>query len=228
MKTLSFSILVLLFVSCERTKRQSTTSSVGAPTHLTKINYDSCKNAISIIKNRNRSPWNKLSAQQKEKLFSKAVVETIIPAWIGTAWDFNGTTETPQQGGIACGYFVTTVLRDAGLNLARVRLSQCASEQTILALIQPRYVQRFRNVAMDNFMRSIQQHGYGLYIVGLDNHIGFIYNDGEEIYFIHSSCVGTRAVQKDIAATNWILQQSKYRVLGKISADERVLDRWIY
>ena len=66
-----------------------------------------------------------------------------------------------------------------------------------------------------------------MYIVGLDNHTGFIYNDGKDVYFIHSTFIGTRNVQKDIAATNPILKQSKYKVLGKISGDERVLERWV-
>jgi len=224
MKALTWFSLLIFFIAC----KHSTRSNVSTPVvHLTKINYDSCKKAVAFIKSKNKAAWNKFSLDQKERLFAKTVVETIIPGWIGTSWDFNGTTQTPQQGGIACGYFVTTVLRDAGLDLARIKLSQCASEQMILALIQPKYVQRFHNAPMYNFIHSIQQQGYGLYIVGLDNHTGFIYNDGNDIYFIHSSYVGTKAVQKDIAATNWILQQSKYKVLGKISADEKVLERWM-
>ncbi|MEO6254124.1 MAG: hypothetical protein ABIO79_12500 [Ferruginibacter sp.] len=47
------------------------------------------------------------------------------------------------------------------------------------------------------------------------------------IYFIHSTFVGTRNVQKEKAALSWILDKSKYKVLAKISADEKVLDRWI-
>jgi hypothetical protein len=76
-------------------------------------------------------------------------------------------------------------------------------------------------------MQSIKEQGYGLYIVGLDNHTGFIYNDGNEINFIHSTFIGTRNVQKENAATSWILEKSKYKVLAKLSADEKVLERWI-
>lgn len=171
--------------------------------------------------------WQDISKLQKEKIFTNAVAETIIPGWIGTAWNFNGTSETPKKGSIACGYFVTTVLRDAGLNLARVRLAQCASEQMITTLVQSKYIHRFSYVTMEAFIQSIKEQGYGLYIVGLDNHTGFIYDDGYEIYFIHSTFVGTRNVQKEKAALSWVLQQSKYKVLGKISSDEKVLERWI-
>ncbi len=191
------------------------------------INYDSCKKAILITKQKQRSVWASISKTEKEKVFVSAVAETIVPNWIGTAWDFNGTSEKPGEGSIACGYFVTTILRDAGLSLARIKLAQCASEQMITTLVQPKYIHRFSNIAMKEFIESISGQGFGLYIVGLDNHTGFIYNDGQEIYFIHSTFVGTRNVQKENAATSWILEQSKYKVLGKISADEKVLERWI-
>ena len=160
-------------------------------------------------------------------VFTRAVIETIIPNWMGTKWDFNGTSEIPQQGSIACGYFVTTVLRDAGLPLARVKLAQMASEQMITSLVQAKYIQRFSNVAINDFTAAVTKQGFGLYLIGLDNHTGFIYNDGDTVYFIHSSVVGTRNVQKEIAAGSWVLQQSKYKVLGKISADEKVLNKWI-
>lgn len=191
------------------------------------INYDSCKAEIQFFKKTKKANWRNVSKADKERIFTNSVTETIIPAWIGTAWDFNGISERPQQGHIACGYFVTTVLRDAGLVLARNKLAQCASEQMITTLVQPKYVHRFSNVKMGAFIQSIKNQGYGLYIVGLDNHTGFIYNNGMEIHFIHSTFIGTRNVQKEKAATCRILEKSRYKVLGKISADEKVLERWI-
>ena len=191
------------------------------------VNYDSCKKEILLIKQKQKPLWGSISKIEKEKIFTKVVTQTIIPPWIGKAWNFNGISEKPQQGSIACGYFVTTILRDAGLNLARIKLAQSASEQMIVSLIQPKYIHRFSNVTMKVFLQSIQDQGYGLYIVGLDNHTGFIYNDGKDTWFIHSTFVATRSVQKELAASSWILERSKYKVLGKISTDERVLQRWI-
>ncbi len=113
------------------------------------------------------------------------------------------------------------------MKLSRIKLAQCASEQMIVSLVQAKYIHRYSNIKMGEFIQSIQEQGYGLYIVGLDNHTGFIYNAGKDIYFIHSTFAGTRNVQKENAAASWILQQSKYKVLGKISADEKILERWI-
>jgi hypothetical protein len=228
LKIFIYPLVVILLISCNKKERRQKPSANGQTAAAAVVlNYDSCKKEIFLLKQKNKTSWAKLAKPQKEKLFTNAVVKNIVPSWVGTAWDFNGITQTPQKGTIACGYFVTTVLRDAGLNLARIKLSQCASEQMITALVQPKYIQRFSNLPINNFVTAIQQQGYGLYIAGLDNHTGFIYNDGKEIYFIHSTFVGTRNVQQEKAATSWVLQQSKYKILGKISADEKVLERWM-
>ncbi|MGF2414013.1 hypothetical protein [Ferruginibacter sp.] len=228
MKALFPGIFLVVIFSCNSKEKQVNRLQHTATTAATIVlNYDSCKKEVFLAKHKNKAVWNKLSKVQKEKVFTTITAETIIPNWIGTAWDFNGTSEIPQKGSIACGYFVTTVLRDAGVSLARTKLAQCASEQMITSLIQSKYIRRFSNVTMDNFIQSIQKQGYGLYIVGLDNHTGLIYNSGKEIYFIHSTFVGTRNVQKEKAAASWVLRQSKYKVLGKISTDENILRKWI-
>ena len=125
---------------------------------------------------------------------TKAIYREIFPAWYGTAWDFNGTTEAPRQGKIACGYFVSTVLRDAGWRVQRTRLAQQASENIILSLTTTGHIKRFRRVAIDDFVMAVKNWGSGVYVVGLDIHVGFIVNTGDEILFIHSSYVEPFAV----------------------------------
>jgi hypothetical protein len=228
MKVIYPPFILLFLIACSNSSKEIKPALNHASAVIPNaINYDSCKKSIYLIKQKSKTSWNKLPVPEKEKMFTAAVAETIIPVWIGTAWDFNGTTEIPRHGNIACGYFVTTVLRDAGLPLARIKLAQCASEKMLTALIQPKYIQRFSNVPIGNFIKAVEANGYGLYIVGLDNHTGFIYNDGAAVYFIHSTFVGTRNVQKEKAIDSWVLAQSKYKVLGKISADEKILNRWM-
>jgi hypothetical protein len=200
---------------------------IHGPTLTAVPDYDSCKEEIRKVKYANRKAWPRISKTGQERIFTTAITQTIIPSWIGTGWDFNGTTETPGKGKIACGYFVTTVLRDAGQPLSRVKLAQCASEQMITKLVQPKYIRRFRHIPINDFLSSVSSQGPGLYLVGLDNHTGFIHHDGLNIYFIHSTFLGTRNVQKELAEHSPILKQSRYRILGKISSDEAVLQRWI-
>lgn len=158
---------------------------------------------------------------------TRSIYEDVFPAWYGTGWDFNGTSEVPQQGKIACGYFVSTVLRDAGYKVERVRLAQQASENIILSLTTAPFVRRFRRVAIGDFVNAVRELGPGIYIVGLDVHVGFIVNTGDEVYFVHSSYVEPYTVIREKAIESRILAGSNYRVLGNILADDELISTWL-
>jgi hypothetical protein len=153
-----------------------------------------------------------------ERTFDEKLA-AIHEEWMGTKWNFSGVTRTPRQGAIACGYFVTTTLEQAGVKLERVRLAQAASEQMILALVKPEMVKRYRNVSIDAFLKTVKQQGEGYYIVGLDNHTGFLRVSSEgNIMFIHSG-PGRGVVKEDPAAAPE-LAGSRYRVTGKLTRME--------
>lgn len=190
------------------------------PSSKTKPGYQNVKAMADSIKRFSHS--NKTLAGIA---FSSYLDHQLIPYWIGTPWDFNGTTETPRQGYIACGYFVTTLLRDAGVKLNRVKLAQLASEQMIRSLTTR--IEHYSSTNFASFIQAVKSKGEGISIVGLDNHTGFLYYNGKELYFIHSSYVGTASVAREIASENAILQYSKYRVVGYISHDPRFIQRWL-
>jgi len=164
---------------------------------------------------------------QARTVITRSIYTEIFPSWYGTAWDFYGTTEVPQQGKIACGYFVSAVLRDAGWRVQRVRLAQQASENIILSLTTDPYVKRFRRVALGDFVTAVKNWGAGIYVVGLDIHTGFIVNTGDEVYFIHSSYAEPYAVLRELATESKILAASNYRVLGKVTADDLFIKKWL-
>jgi hypothetical protein len=157
-----------------------------------------------------------INISEREKYLTGIIVDSLIPCWYGTPWDFNGTTEIPGSGKIACGYFVTTVLRDAGLPVQRIKMAQCASEEMIKALCRRETISRYSQAPVNDFIAGIKNSGKGIYITGLDNHTGFIYYDGIEVYFIHASYIGPKCVVKEAAAASSILALSKYRVKGKL------------
>lgn len=159
-------------------------------------------------------------------IFSKFIDEHIVPFWIGTAWDYNGVTQAPNDGYIACGYLVTTILRDAGVKINRVKQAQCASEQMINSLTGVK-VNYSGSSSFDDFIKKVKAKGTGMSIIGLDNHTGFLYFDGKELYFIHSSYVGEGRVAREIAVENSILQNSNYKVVGFISRDETFIKKWM-
>lgn len=155
-----------------------------------------------------------------------AIVQRIFPPWIGTRWDYNGTSQVPGIGSIACGYFVTTVLRDTGFQIDRIRLAQLPSEELILGVCDPRDVRRFSDVPAPDFVEAVRRQGAGLYIVGLDNHVGFLVHDGQQVRFVHSTVVGKAEVVDEPALESGPLVFSRYRVVGRVLGDRAVV-KWL-
>lgn len=165
--------------------------------------------------------------QRARQVFVASINDDIFPDWYGTDWDFYGTTEKPGEGKIACGYFVSTVLRDAGLKVNRVSMAQQASENIIKSLTTEPFINRYRNLSLEKFVAEIEKLGAGLYVVGLDFHVGFLYHDGAKVYFVHSSYVEPSETIKEKAAASPVLGATKYRVVGKISDDDALILKWL-
>ena len=146
--------------------------------------------------------------------FLRNIDDSLLACWLGTPWDFYGTCEEPNKGKIACGYFVTTLLRDMGIKLDRIKLAQCASEEMIRAVCIKSSIYRSGNEPVSKFI--VRTDEPGLYIVGLDFHTGFILNDGTGIYFIHANYAGKKVVEKEVATESTVLASSKYKVVGKV------------
>lgn len=160
-------------------------------------------------------------------LFISSIVAEIAPEWVGTTWGFYGTSQKPREGSIACGYFVTTLLRDAGLPIERVRLAQLASESIIKRLTTERHIHRYSSVPLSSFVDDVRSQGTGLSIVGLDCHVGFIATIDSTVLFIHSSYVSPRTVVIEPAERSIVLGASKYRVTGRLSDDDDLIRRWL-
>jgi hypothetical protein len=179
---------------------------------------DSIKKIRSLLKGK--------STVEIGKSFTNQLTNKIFPYWYGTNWDFNGTSQKPNEGSIACGYFVTTTLRDLGVDINRVKLAQCASEEMIKKLVSEDNIYRFSNKSIQEFEETLKEKGNGIYVVGLDNHTGFLYLSDEGNYFIHSSGARPFKVVKEKFIESALLMKSKYRVAGKLSSDKKLLSNW--
>ena len=144
----------------------------------------------------------------------------------GTRWNFNGMTQIPGEGSIACGYFVSTTLQDASVKLNRIRLAQCVSEKIVTTLTDEAYIRRFSNVSLNKFVKAVGEMGDGLYVVGLDSHIGFLLCENSQVYFIHSSGFIPWCVLREEAASSWVLAHTRYRIVGRLSSPE-FITQWL-
>ena len=147
----------------------------------------------------------------------------LFPAWQGTPWAFSGTTEVPGEGQIACGYFVSTLLRDAGFDVERVALAQQPSEWIARTFVPATHLSRFRRRPVDEAVDHVVAEGEGLYVVGLDYHVGLLWNDGHTVQMCHSSPYGGAACEDARAAPAMV---SNLHVVGKL-LDDAMIDGWL-
>lgn len=157
----------------------------------------------------------------------RSIGNDIYKKWEGTPWDFNGVTETPKVGNIACGYFVTTVLRDMGVKLNRVKLATCASLQMMKSICPTQKIQNLSYKSYDEFDDYIKVNGKGVYIIGLDFHTGFLVNDGYENWFIHSNYIKREGVTKETILNSVALKGSKTRWVVCLTKDKVFINNWL-
>lgn len=152
----------------------------------------------------------------------------LMRCWLGTPWDFNGTAHEPGGGKVACGYFVSSVMQDAGFKVEWAPLAQQPS-QNILGTFVPREDMTLKvGVEYDDFLDAAMAAGPGIYIVGLDRHVGFmVVTEENEMRFIHSSGSTPRKVVDEGRAEAHVLQRSYYRVTGNLTANQTLLQNWL-
>lgn len=145
--------------------------------------------------------------------------------WYGTEWDFNGTTRTPGEGKIACGYFITTVLTDAGFKIPRVHWAQQASEYYIQRMTTD--IKRYSGASMEKVITYFKEREDGLYVVGLDSHVGFVYKRGKKLQFVHASYYNPKeGVKSENLDSKNPLSASEYRVIGRV-LDKEMVRKWL-
>ena len=197
------------------------------------IGYDSTKKRVLLLKKKlagtisKKPPYSGADMAKFATAFTDLINLQLTPYWLGTPWDFNGTTQQPGRGQIACGYFITTLLRDAGVPLNRVKLAQCASGIIINTLVEPEHQKNYSRMSFAAFIHELKSRGTGVYIVGLDFHTGFLLNDGKELYFIHSNYIQRKGVVKEVASESAALQASKWRSTGCLTRSTGFLQRWM-
>lgn len=191
--------------------------------------YDAARHSLDQRRVELAKAWAKDRAKARREARGALLdylERSAFPAWFGTRWEFYGTTTTPREGAIACGYFVTTVLEQAGFRIERVRLAQQASAYIVSTLARGTKVDWLRNVDSAGAVRNVREHfGNGLYVVGFDLHVGFLRIDGERAAFCHSSYLEPGVVTCEDPLTAGAFVSSLY-VVGDVLNDA-VLDDWI-
>jgi hypothetical protein len=144
----------------------------------------------SIEKSRLR--WNKrtaLPAKQRAAVETEliAAVRGLAGHWLGTRWGLGlPQTRRPGAGKINCGRFVGTVLEDAGFVVDVDKLQRQPSELIIDSFVGRARKKRFSDASMNRFLAAVREMGPGLFIIGLDFHVGFLIQTEKSLRFVHA------------------------------------------
>jgi len=155
------------------------------------------------------------------------LADSIWPRWLGTAWDFNGTTQTSGTGKIACGYFVTTCLRDVGYEVQRVKWAQLGPEPLVKQLVGAGSTTRSIDQPAADFVRRMVRSGEGVYVIGLNSHVGFLLVRDSEVWFCHSDYMPPAQVTIQRALESSAFLGSTRRCVGRIVPNDTLTRAWL-
>ncbi len=203
--------------------------------HLTPTgNYKQLKQQIRSERTKLKAQFLQQSDSTSQNQFldslsleiTESIINQIIPFWYGTEWDFNGYTAIPNQGNIACGYFVSTTLRDVGFNLNRYHFAQQAGLNAAKSIQKNEKLLIIRTNNFHSLQKQCNQKmKEGLYFVGLDNHVGYLLLQNKTLYFIHSDYVSDKVVFE--VAENSIAFGSRTYVICPITNNRELTKDWI-
>lgn len=127
-----------------------------------------------------------------------AIRDQLAPQWLGMPWGMgrNSTATRPYQADhtISCSYFVGAILQGADFRLRdRFKLGQAAAK-VIQDSLAPGHVHRYYSIPPRELADRIAALGDGVYVIGLDVHVGLVVVHDGAVRFVHASYTDDRVV----------------------------------
>lgn len=188
--------------------------------------YTASKKSVAATKS--RIHLDRISEDSLSHLFTNLLTEKIIPHWLGTLWSFEGHTLVPGSGEIACGYFVSTTLKDVGFNLDRYKFAQQLPihEAKTLALGNP--LLEINSTSTDERIATLRDTlKEGIYFLGFDqNHVGYIQKKNNDLFVIHSNYIGAEGVVIEKIEDSQVFSYYDRIYIADISRNRALLSKW--
>jgi hypothetical protein len=168
----------------------------------------------------------------------EAITREIFPGWMGMPWTMAGMQEglkpnasvPGERGrGVSCSWFVVSVLRNAGLRFAGPPRFAGTIAVHFEHSIAPGQIKRFWDTTPEALERKLVALGPGLWVIGLNCHIGFVHVTADRAWFVHSSYVEPYAVVREAISTSEAIALSEDRgyVLAPLFRDTRLIEHWL-
>jgi hypothetical protein len=167
-----------------------------------------------------------------------AMVEQIFPRWLGMPWTMavirdglkpDARVPWEKGRGVSCSFFVTSTLENAGLRLAGRRVFAGAVSLPVQRSLSPRKrdLRRWHGIGPAGLKRKMLAWGDGLYIVGLNCHIGYIVVRDRDVRFVHSSYTEPFEVVDEPLVDAAAIAYSPGYVVTALFRDDRLIDYWL-
>jgi|GEM_PF-4911686 len=201
------------------------------PIQQDSTSYPKSKERIREIRSILKKEYERgtVSMDSVQLVFTDNLVNSLIPYWYGTRWSFEGHTEIPMVGEVACGYFVSTTLRDMGLKLNRYKLAQkspideakvisCGTDIFIVEDIEPK-----KAIAKIDAATS-----EGIYFIGYDSgHVGYLMKKNGELFLIHSNYLSPYSVSMETLKDSKVFQSFTKFYLVDVTYNVTMMERWL-
>ena len=80
-------------------------------------------------------------------------------------------------------------------------------------------------LSYDKFLKQFKNLPEGIYIIGLDRHVGYLTNFGGKMRFLHS--VKPEGVVDESEEQAWAVEYSRYRVIGNLTLQDSMIKKWL-
>jgi len=162
-------------------------------------------------------------------LFTDLLVQKIFPYWYGTPWDFNGYTAVPNQGVIACGYFVSTTLLHMGVNINRYKMAQQLPIHEAQTVSCGHAIQEIYNETIEENIAQLDTIlTEGIYFLGFDqSHVGFILKKYDRLFVIHANYIGNGGVAVEKIEESQAFASYRRFYIAEISTNKILIKKWI-
>ncbi len=158
-------------------------------------------------------------------VYGLLIAKEFIPHWLGTGWTYNGHTDIPKEGTVACGYLVSTIFKHSGININRYKLAQQAASNGAKTILGTNRAPNF--VRYDAIFDHLNGLPDGLYKVGLNNHTGFLWLENMKAYFLHSTFIGNEGVKIEDVTCSMAFNYSSIFQIVPISNNHFLIKKWL-
>lgn len=189
--------------------------------------YTASKKSVTTTKSLIR--LDRISEDSLSHLFTNLLTEQIIPHWLGTPWSFEGHTSVPGSGEIACGYFVSTTLKDVGFNLDRYKFAQQLPVHEAKTLAQGKTILEINDNSTDKRIAILKNAlKEGIYFIGFDqSHVGYIQKKRNELFLIHSNYIGAEGVVIERIEDSQVFSYYTRIYIADISRNAALMKKWV-